>query len=160
MQNQGKRAVGIDEKLQMMLDRLSGVKRFQNGFMAYCPSHSDQRSQSLGIRIGRNGGIIFNCFAGCDRQEILASVGLTFTDLFPDRIDINYHNGHNKYDDKKSDKGFSRNELFQLLIAENTIIHIALCDVLNGKKLNRESKLRIKQAMITITNIKSEVQNG
>jgi len=39
--------------------------------MACCPAHSD-RTPSLGVTLGRK-AILFHCFAGCDRLDVLAA---------------------------------------------------------------------------------------
>lgn len=70
--------------LDGLLVRLDGVKPTSRGFLARCPAHAD-KSPSLSICLGNEGRILLYCFAGCSNTEILASLGLTFADLFPDR---------------------------------------------------------------------------
>ena len=60
--------------------RKTGVSKW----MACCPAHDD-KSPSLSISEGSDGHILIHCFAGCETSEILNSVGLSMTDLFPDR---------------------------------------------------------------------------
>lgn len=54
------------------------------GWMAKCPAHDDSTA-SLSIDPGRNGGWALKCFAGCDNAKIVAAVGRTMADLFPDK---------------------------------------------------------------------------
>ena len=64
-----------------LLDRLSGVKQTAPGcWLARCPAHED-RSPSLSIRDSDN-RVLLHCFAGCSTDAVLASLGLTFIDLF------------------------------------------------------------------------------
>jgi hypothetical protein len=60
-------------------------KRRGSGWMAHCPAHDDD-NPSLSIAEGHNGCILINCLAGCALDEILAALGLTKRDLFPDSM--------------------------------------------------------------------------
>ena len=72
---------GIDN----LLSKLDKVRRTGNGtYLAACPSHDD-RSPSLTIRELDDGRILLHDFGGCDVQDVLASIGLTFADLYPPR---------------------------------------------------------------------------
>lgn len=51
---------------------------------AYCPVHGDNRP-SLSLGVGRDGRLLLHCFAGCEPDEVLAAVGLSFRDLIPSR---------------------------------------------------------------------------
>lgn len=50
---------------------------------ARCPAHSDT-NPSLSVREGDDGRILLHCFSGCQPTEIVAAMGLTMRDLFPD----------------------------------------------------------------------------
>ena len=57
----------------------------RNGqFMRQCLAHDDN-GPSLSIKMGDNGAWLVHCFAGCPVDDVLAAVGLTVGDLFPDR---------------------------------------------------------------------------
>lgn len=64
------------------VERLDGKPR-GNGWKAKCPAHED-RTASLGISEGADGRVLLNCFAGCTTESIVAAVGLSMSDLFPD----------------------------------------------------------------------------
>jgi hypothetical protein len=71
---------------QPLLDRLEGVIQTKpDSWSARCPAHDD-RSPSLSVREA-DGRVLFHCFAGCDPDDILRSVGLKWSDLYPDRWD-------------------------------------------------------------------------
>jgi hypothetical protein len=58
------------------------AKRRRNGWWnACCPAHDDTKA-SLSFRDGDEGGLVFKCFRGCDKSDILAKIGLTMADLF------------------------------------------------------------------------------
>jgi hypothetical protein len=61
------------------------AKRSGKEWKAKCPAHDDH-TPSLSIAAGRNGCVLLNCRAGCTLDEILAAIGLTRKDLFPDTL--------------------------------------------------------------------------
>lgn len=54
-----------------------------SGWMACCPAHKD-RNPSLSVSEGNDGRVLLNCFAGCSTESVLAALGLTASDLFPE----------------------------------------------------------------------------
>jgi hypothetical protein len=69
--------------LDRMLPLLEKVKHTEQGrWLARCPAHDD-RSPSLAVRELDDGRVLLHCFAGCSVQEIVSSVGLELSDLFP-----------------------------------------------------------------------------
>jgi Toprim domain len=50
------------------------IKKVGGGFLTYCPCHQDA-SPSFSVGPGKTPGVVlFNCFAGCDRKDILATM--------------------------------------------------------------------------------------
>jgi hypothetical protein len=74
--------------LDLVLDRLEGVKQRGEGYQALCPAHDDQ-DRSLSVSQGEDGRALIKCFAGCEAEGIVASLGLEMKDLFE-------RNGHEK----------------------------------------------------------------
>lgn len=69
-----------------LLSRLEGVRQTGPGrWMARCPGHED-RSPSLSVRELPDGRLLLHCFSGCPTSDVLAAVGLSITDLFPERL--------------------------------------------------------------------------
>lgn len=68
--------------LEEILSRLDGVKGGNGQYSARCPAHDDHHA-SLSISIGKDGKILLNCFAGCEKANIVDALGLTMKDLFP-----------------------------------------------------------------------------
>lgn len=77
-----------DALRELVLPRLENVKKSGAGFMARCPAHDDGRA-SLGIAPGKDHPVVFNCYAGCDRDQVLSAMGLTWDELCAPR-----ENGH------------------------------------------------------------------
>ena len=53
------------------------------GFNVRCPAHEDG-SPSLHVTKSGDGKIMLHCFAGCSTESVVAALGLTMKDLFPD----------------------------------------------------------------------------
>ena len=53
------------------------------GWSALCPAHEDRRP-SLSIAEGDDRRALVDCHAGCDTKDVVAAIGLTMPDLFPD----------------------------------------------------------------------------
>ena len=69
--------------IDLLLSRLDRVKNRGDGrWLACCPAHGD-RTPSLSIRELTDGTLLVHCFAGCGFEQIVESVGLQPSDLFP-----------------------------------------------------------------------------
>jgi hypothetical protein len=68
-----------------LLGRLEGLREVGPGrFVARCPSHPDH-TPSLSIRILDDDRVLLHDFGGCEIQDVVAAVGLSIADLFPER---------------------------------------------------------------------------
>lgn len=69
------------EKMIAALDA-AGSKRSRagGGQVFQCPAHED-RSPSLSVSKGTTVDVVFNCHAGCERDDILAALHLTWKDI-------------------------------------------------------------------------------
>jgi hypothetical protein len=62
---------------------LDGVQqRGTDKWIARCPSHDD-KDPSLSIAVSPTGKILIHCWAGCSALEIVHSLDLELSDLFP-----------------------------------------------------------------------------
>lgn len=71
--------------LEVLLARLELVRKAGAGWSARCPAHKD-RGPSLSISAGDDGRVLLHCHAGCSATDVVQAVGLTLSDLFPERI--------------------------------------------------------------------------
>lgn len=69
------------DKLLSQLDKVRQTG--PDSWMACCPAHAD-KSASLSIRQSDDKTLI-HCFAGCSVHEVIGSVGMEISDLFPPR---------------------------------------------------------------------------
>ena len=71
---------------EALIDRLDAVKKTGPGkYLSRCPAHDD-RSPSLAIKEGDDGRVLIHCFAGCATEDVLSAIGMTFSDVMPERI--------------------------------------------------------------------------
>ena len=74
----------MTNNINALLEKLKKVSAKGKGqWTACCPAHED-RSPSLAIREVPDGRILLKCFAGCAAADVMHSVGMTLSDLFPD----------------------------------------------------------------------------
>lgn len=73
----------MNQAMNRILSRLKGVKPCGKGWKALCPAHDD-RKPSLKVDEAEDGKVLLKCFAGCDTKDILAAIGLTMRDLYPE----------------------------------------------------------------------------
>jgi hypothetical protein len=112
--------------LEELLPRLQGVRRLPGGrYMARCPAHDDTRA-SLALAESDSAAILLHCFAGCAAAEVVASLGLELSDLFPD-------SGYGP----PNRRPWSREAVWQALEAEMTLAFVVLCDVAAGRAVDR-----------------------
>lgn len=64
----------------LVLPKFEQVRMSGGGFMVKCPVHDDGTA-SLSISYGNTQPVVFTCHAGCDRNDILAALDLTWADL-------------------------------------------------------------------------------
>ena len=68
-----------------LLSRLTRViPRGKLQWSCRCPAHDD-KGPSLSVKEEPDGRVLVHCFAGCSVEDVLDSVGLTFSDLYPEK---------------------------------------------------------------------------
>lgn len=67
--------------VETLLECLSGSTCNGSGYKALCPAHDDHEP-SLSIWEGDDKRAFVKCFAGCSKEEIVAALGLSMSDLY------------------------------------------------------------------------------
>lgn len=107
-------------------------------WIARCPAHSD-KTPSLAIRDGLNGGVVLHCFAGCEVDSIVAALGLKITDLFPDKAPTDYK--------PQRVQGIHPMDALAALARESLVVLVAAAEVSDGKPLDTDGRVRLAQAV-------------
>lgn len=73
----------MNRPVERLLSRLDKVKGKYPKYMARCPAHEDN-GPSLSITAKDDGRILIHCFAGCGASDVMDSLGMRLSDLFPE----------------------------------------------------------------------------
>ena len=137
--------------LDNALSRLEKVRRRQPGqWSARCPAHGD-KSPSLSIRETPDGAVLLHCFGGCETAEIVASLGLELSDLFPPR-------DKPTGTPKKIANLLTAGQALELLHTEATLIAIALTNFFKGTAVAETDMTRLRQAAGRIALLRDQTQ--
>lgn len=129
-----------------LLDRLDRVREVGPGrWVAACPAHDD-RTPSLSIQETADGLILVHDFAGCSAVDVMAAVGLSLSDLFPQPL---IHHGKPKrykhwHATKEALKSLSDDALLVAIAAENLAKGVILDD--KDRQLVIDAAQRIREA--------------
>jgi hypothetical protein len=119
-----------------ILERVSGVKQTGAGrWISRCPAHED-KSPSLSIRETDEGRVLLHDFGGCQTGDVLAAIGLSFTDLFDKPLEHHL---------PPIRGGFNARELLELNAHEATVAAM-LADKAVAGTLTPEDAQRLVQA--------------
>jgi hypothetical protein len=136
--------------INLLLDKLEGVRKSgTNKWMCKCPSHTD-RSPSLGVKLLDDDKILINCLAGCSASEIVSSIGLTLSDLMPEKPQ-----GYNRT--RARVPKFSKSEMFDRLLHESIILSLAIRQLMSGKELSQADIASVHKAESIIDELRIEV---
>lgn len=128
--------------VENLISRLDKVKGRNGSWTARCPAHAD-KSPSLAVREGEDGRVLLHCFGGCSTADVLGSIGMDMSDLFPP-------------DDRRKDypvtgkpsmkPAFFASDLMRIIHFEALIVQIVAFDIANGKTPNQETRERMLTA--------------
>jgi len=137
-----------------VLPHLEKVRRTgPASWSARCPSHED-RGPSLSIREADDGRLLMHCFAGCGIDEIVGSLGLDLSDLFPPRPQE--HGGGNR----KERKPFRPSDLILLAAHEASIVAIAAADMAQQRDLSDPDRARLVESAARLCDLATFCRDG
>ena len=129
---------------ERLLERLEGAKSCGPGrWMARCPAHED-RGPSLSVRELDDGRLLLHCFAQCETGDVLAAVGLSLGDLFPEPL------AHNKPAARDYRHTHAAREALKLVDFESLLVAIAAEHMAAGRALTVEDRSRLRDAALRI----------
>jgi hypothetical protein len=123
-------------EIDLLLSRLEKVRGRNGAWMAKCPAHADG-SPSLSIKYLADGRILLHDFGGCDTGDVLAAVGLTVSDLFPERPQ--------EMPQRRGD--FTALDALRALTREGTIVALVASDLAEGKPVSEVDAQRVRQSV-------------
>ena len=82
----------------ILLSRLSRARKTGPGrWVACCPAHGSGTNTALAIRELPDGRILLHDFGGCCIEDVLAAIGMTVADLFPESLTATEAGGDRRY---------------------------------------------------------------
>ena len=143
---------------ERLLGRLDGIIRTGEGrWSARCPAHED-RSPSLSVRLDGD-QLLFHCHAGCAPEDVLAAVGLNWSDLYADPWEAAFrvacaegaHRQHRKRLQRELVDGID-------IEVERMILRIAAAHLRAGRTLSIEDRGRVEVARLRVEAANAERQ--
>jgi len=124
--------------IDSLLSDLDGVRETgHKKYVARCPAHED-RSPSLAIKDCGDGRVLIHCFAGCETEDVLSAVGLTFADLMPERI-----NGQHSFRPQR----FDTRQVLATLDHESLVVAIIGADFLEYRAIDNPTWSRLSKSV-------------
>ncbi|MFG6175783.1 hypothetical protein ACGTN6_00940 [Halomonas sp. THAF12] len=134
-----------------LLARLDKVKVNGTGrWLACCPAHDD-RSPSLAIRETEDGTLLVKCFTGCPTADVMAAVGMSLADLFPQREQEAFRTS------KRSGERWVPRDVLAAISREAVVVMLAAEAVQSGKPLQRTDLDRLAKAVGRLRGAAEEV---
>lgn len=119
-----------------ILERLDGVRKTgSDKYVARCPAHAD-KTPSLSVREMSDGRVLIHCFGGCETEDILAAVGLTFRDVMPERVG----------DFPRVRPAFTASDALQALARESGVVALAVANAVDRKPISEVDYARLTVA--------------
>jgi hypothetical protein len=133
-----------------LLERLDGVIRTGAArWSARCPAHDD-RSPSLSVRVDGD-RLLFHCHAGCGPEDVLAAVGLRWSDLYADRWEAAFRIACAERAHRAPGEKPRRRLVNGIDIAvERMILRVAAADLRAGRTLTIEDRGRVEVARLRV----------
>ena len=120
-----------------LIEKLEGVRRCGEGrWRARCPAHQG-KSTSLAIREEPDSRLLIKCFAECPTADVLAAIGLSVSDLFPERI------GHNVQKVRRPSDGMT---VLRCVADEIQIVACVVADIVNNRGISLMDFERVQLA--------------
>lgn len=117
-----------------LLSRLEKVKGRDGSWMACCPAHADG-SPSLSIKALPDGRILLHDFGGCGTDAVLGALGLTVSDLFPERLPEHSY---------PKVRAFTAMDALRALTFEGTVLALVGSDIAEGKAVSEIDAQRVR----------------
>ena len=126
--------------MSALIDALDAVRQTgPNRWIAKCPAHDD-RSPSLAVSECDDGRVLVHCFAGCEPEDVLKAIGLTFSDVMPERV------GEQHFYRPVRQRIPPRDAL-AMLDHESLVVAIIGADILEHKEMDEQTLSRLTKAV-------------
>jgi hypothetical protein len=118
--------------------------------MAQCPAHAD-KTPSLSIAETSDGRLLVHDFAGCSVGDVLDSLGLEMSDLYPERL------GDHLPAQRRGAHSHAANMALKVMAHEALVVAFAAEAIVRGEPLSIMDAGRIAQAAIVLRQAAAQV---
>ncbi len=134
--------------IETLLSRVDGVRETGQGkYVARCPAHED-KSPSLAIKECSDGKVLLKCFAGCETEDVLAAVGMTFSDVMPEKVGTEHS--------YRPQKWINAKDALATLDHEALVVSIIGADFLEHKEIDEPTWGRLGVAVERINSTRAK----
>lgn len=124
--------------IEVLLSRLDKVRKSgPDCWLARCSAHEDH-TPSLTVRELVDGRVLVHCFAGCSTADVLAAVGLEFSDLYPEK---------KLHQTKPERRPFPAADVLRALHYETLVVSAAAGALLAGRPFSDADRERLVVAV-------------
>ncbi len=135
--------------IDTLISRLDGAKETgARRYLSRCPAHDD-RSPSLAIKDGDDGRVLIHCFAGCETEDVLSAIGMTFSDIMPERIGA-------EHSYKPVRNRVNVRDVLEALDHEALVVSIIGADIIKRKSLDEPTWQRLATAVNRIHSARAQ----
>tara|TARA_R110002012_G_scaffold196220_5_gene364538 strand:+ start:4472 stop:4858 length:387 start_codon:yes stop_codon:yes gene_type:complete len=122
-------------KAETILERLEMVRKTGSSkWIARCPAHDDGTPSLSVTEIEGGNRVLIHCHGGCGALDVLESIGLDWSALYPDDSDNRYRPLYRSNQDQKA--------------IDDMIVAIAQAKRDKGERLNESDKQALIQAKL------------
>lgn len=128
---------------QVLLSHLEGVREVRGGWRADCPVGHKSR-QTVTVSESQNGAVLLHCFAcGCG-DEVLQSLGLSWSDLFPQSAREVTPQEQRMWREQRRMAGWAA--ALRVLHSEAVVLFAVAADLSAGLPLSENDQARLREA--------------
>ncbi len=132
----------------LILAQCEKVRETGHGkWIARCPGHDD-KSPSLAIKECDDGRVLVHCFAGCEVEDVLASIGLQFSDIMPEKVGTEHS--------YRPQEWINAKDALATLDHESLVVAIIGADFIKRESLDDETWDRLATAVNRINSARAE----
>jgi hypothetical protein len=133
-----------------LLDRLPRPRQSRLGaWAAGCPCCQSKRGRPISVRELDDGRVLLHAFCGCDTGAVLGALGLTLSDLFPERLPLHsYPATHSR---------IPAADLLEVISAETCVISLIATDLLVKKAIREADWQRLAKAAARIHHARDHI---
>ena len=141
----------MNSPVDRVLERLPHAKPSgRDRWRCACPAHGGANQSTLSIGVGDGDAVLLRCWHGCSVDEIVGAIGLTTSDLFPERLTGS---------PPLRRRGLlTAGQALDVLAFESSLVRLAASNVANGHHLTEADLERLGVAAARIQAVTSEVR--